>query len=106
MALGTVRSKNRNLQQLSIHIPSALSGIPPEWCFETEQEIEANPGMKWSDLDRLLVQLLESRSIRAAIVVHPSEEERKLTVRPMTVWAKYLLPESINSGFVELFEEP
>ena len=63
---------------------------------------EADPGMQWSDLDRLLPQFLESRPIRARVVYTPDDNERWLGARPMLVWAKYLLPESIKRGIVDL----
>ena len=103
LALGTIGSENRNLQRLSIYIPPDLDCILPEDCGDMEKAIrEADPGMQWSDLDRLLPQFLESRPIRARVVYTPDDNERWLGARPMLVWAKYLLPESIKRGIVDL----
>ena len=109
MALGTIGSENRNLQQLSIHIPPGLSDLSPDWCVEMEEAIEeASPGMQWSDLDRILVQFLESRPIRAAVVYPPDDAEDywRFRTRPMRAWANYLLPKSIKRGIVNLVVEP
>ena len=104
MALGTIGLENRNLKQLSIHIPPDLSGLSPDRCAKTEEAIEeASPGMRWSDLDRFLVQFLESRLIRAAVVCNSGGRFR---ARRMKVWAKYLLPESIKRGVVNPAVEP
>ena len=106
MALGTIGLENRNLRRLSIHIPSDLGGVLPEDRGDMEKAIrEADPGMQWSDLDRLLPQFLESRPIRARVVYTPDDNERWLGVMPTSVWAKYLLPESIKRGIIDLVLE-
>jgi hypothetical protein len=56
MALQTVESKN--LQQITIHYPTILTGTIEEAVHQAQE---------WQELDRLLVQFWTSRSIRPKI---------------------------------------
>ena len=63
---------------------------------------EANHGMKWSDLDCLLVKLGESCAIRTTVVW--DEPKTGVVVRGME-WASFLLPEMMKRGAVDLSEK-
>ena len=102
-ALGTIGSEHRNLQQLTIHIPTELCNVSPYGCPRIEEAIEAaNPGTRWSDLDILLVRFLESHPVRATVVCHPSYEDSG--ARPMRDWVGYLLPKSVEGKIVDIKE--
>ena len=60
----------------------------------------ANSRMGWSDLDRLLVEFWESRSI-CLLVLCPSRDWRSVQE-----WVKYLLPEVMKRGIVDVVEIP
>lgn len=98
MMLETITSGHRDLRQISIHIPYA-----PDYNRDLrliEQVSAAKPGMRWSDLDRLLVQLWESHSIKSKVVC-PRSRNRTMRVED---WTKYLLPGIADRGIVELIE--
>ena len=73
-------------QQISIYIPIGLECVAVR---ETELAIE-NAGMRWPDLNNLLVEFWESRSIRVKIAC--TLRERPGVERTMRDWAEYLLP--------------
>lgn len=104
MALETISSKHRDLEQISIHIPCVLGAVTDENFAVVERAMEeAEPGMRWSDLDRFLVQFLESHSIHMTIV-YPRPEE-KCGMREMEEWARCLLPELTGRGIVDVVEQ-
>jgi hypothetical protein len=100
MTLETIGSRHRDLQRICIHIPHILSYAIQEDGITIEQTEVANPGTRWLGLDRLLVQLWESRSIRPK-VVYPRAMDGK---RGLRAWAGYLLPEITKRGIIDLVE--
>ena len=100
MTLETITSRQRDLQRISIHIPHILSYAIQEDGVTIEQTEVANPGTRWLDLDRLLVQFWESRSIRPK-VVYPRTMDGKKGLRD---WAGYLLPEITKGGIIDVVE--
>jgi len=82
--------KPKSLQQITIRLPAAFS--PP-----TEETVHQGQG--WEDLDRLLIQLWTSRSIRPKVVCESREEE--CDSRDL---AQILLPELAKRGFIETVE--
>ena len=67
---------------------------------------EAEPGtrsLRWPELDRFLVQFLESRTIRVTAVYPPPNP--KYGTKEMENWARYLFPESTRKGIVDLAEQ-
>ena len=103
--LETLGSKQRGLRQISIRVPSDLVYVAAEDCAVVEQRIEkANPGTRWSDLDRVLVRLWESH-VTHVTVVYPQPGRRR-GAREMKDWAVYLLPEVTKRGIIDLVEEP
>lgn len=98
-ALETIMSTHREHPQILIHIPYAPDYVRDRGLIQ--QVEEAGSGMRWSDLDRLLVQLWESCSIRSMIVCPRS----KIKTRGVEDWARYLLPEIASRGRVELVDE-
>ena len=100
MALKTITSSHRNLQQISIRLPSHFGHTIPATI---EQRIEAaRPGMRWPDLDRHLIEFWESRSIRIRILCpHSRPTHGKRGVKD---WVPYLLPELTKKGVIDLVE--
>lgn len=58
----------------------------------------------WLDLDPLLVQFWESRSIRTKIVHPPHDPDDE--EEGVDNWPEYLLPESMRRGIIDLVQEP
>jgi hypothetical protein len=65
-ALQTITPEHRNLQQITIHIPYYLTIVRD--FADIRQVIGIAQYGVWWDLDRLLVQLWESRSIRPKVI--------------------------------------
>ena len=106
MTLETIAPKHRDFQQVTIHIPSFVSYVSAESLTMAEEEwIEnASPGVRWSDLDRVLIKLWESHMTRVK-VIYP-EPWISHVGREMKDWAVYLLPESTKRGITDLVQEP
>lgn len=103
--LETITSKHQDLRQVSIKIPSDLAYLTAQNCAKIQRRIEeANPGMRWSDLDRLLIKLRESHAIRTT-VVYPKPEIGE-GAKDLMGRAAYLLPELTKKGMVDLVEKP
>ena len=96
MALQTITTRSQDLQHISIH---ALPRIP---LINTGANVEETVGEgiygQWLDLDRLLVQFWESRSIRP-----------RVGCTTLDRWDNYtrycigrLLPEATERGIVDL----
>lgn len=101
--LKTITPEHRGLQKISISIPSLLGHVTAEDCGGIERRIEeANLGTRWSDLERLLIECWDSRSIRVE-VVYPQTQTRNLA-RGMKDWAVYLFPELTKRGIIDLVE--
>ena len=98
MALQTIAPKHRDLRRITIHIPFHWS--PASLYSNAWQTIGAPVRRRWLDLDRLLVQFRESRSICPKIVcIAQAEGERNARV-----CVGYLLPEITEGGTSELVE--
>lgn len=89
--LKTITSKHQALRQIAIDIPP-----DPGYRLRAKWIRGAEPGMQWSDLDRLLVQLQESHSICLKIENPPS------MTGGVDEWAGFLLPETTERGTVNL----
>jgi len=99
MALRTITSKHRDLQQISIYLPVPMT---TSIGYNVRETIGKTTYRQWSDLDCLLVQLWESRSIRPRIT----------SEYPVTQWEVVgdfvgrLLPEMTRIGTVDLLRSP
>jgi len=89
MALQTITSEHRDLQQILFYVPPHPASIGNQ---ETDRQ--------WMDLDRLLVQLWESHAIRTGLVYNAAGEREKAVCE----YIKGLLPEITERGIVELVE--
>jgi hypothetical protein len=89
-ALETI-AQHRNLQQISIQVPSILP------------EDEMISGL-WPTLDLVLVQSWESHLIRTKILSPPPGREHEGV--GVADWTVLLLPESMGQGIIDLVEEP
>jgi hypothetical protein len=94
VALKTVTPAHRDLRQISIHIPYYLT--LPRVYTNLRQGIGKASSEEWLDLDRLLVQLWESRSIRPKFVC--------MTKGTLGVSIGYYLPEITRRGIGDLGE--
>ena len=88
VALQTIKSKR--LQQITVN-PYGTAFV----LNATEEMIYR----EWEDLDRLLIQLWTSRSIRPKVVYEVRGEERSLGK-----YAPNLLPELTRGGLVDVVE--
>jgi len=70
--LQTITPKSRDLRQIAIHVPHYLTDVG---SYVIQTAGERIPG-QWLDLDRLLVQFWESRSIRPMVVRTMPGDER------------------------------
>ena len=97
MALRTITPNHRNLRQIFIGIPYALSrhGVGAN----IRQTLGETIYERWLDLDHLFIQLWESNSIRPGVRYScTSESEKKETVDCVSC----LLPEATKRGIVDL----
>jgi hypothetical protein len=92
MTLRTITPEHRDFRQIEIHIPYYL--ILPGDSVNVRQAIGAANFGQWLDLDRLLVKLWESHSIRPKIV--PME------MTGTGDFVECLLPEVMRSGILDL----
>ena len=102
MALETIILKHRDLRKISIQFVYGYdrpTDVDPNLIQLNEA---TKPGIRWSDLDSLLVQLFESRSIQPRIAC----PRLNITTQTLEDLARYLLPETAMRGTMEIFEEP
>lgn len=97
LALQTVGHEHRDLQRISINAHPALTITPSSSYPDIGQAIGEGTIGQWLDLDRLLVHLQESRSIRTRIV-RPRRRSKSGTVD----YIGDLLPEITKKGMIEL----
>ena len=99
--LKTITSNHGDLQGVSIHVAYGYDTFGPG--ADIRQAIgEINYG-HWLDLDRLLIQFLESRSIRPKVIYsHTLRSEEVIDC------VSSLLPEATRRGVIDLVksEEP
>jgi len=95
MALETITPEHQELRQISIYVPYHLT------LYNVGADIRQSLGEKisrrWSDLDRLLVQFWESRSIRPRVGCVRVGEEGQNTEHLIGC----LLPETTKRGIVD-----
>jgi hypothetical protein len=101
--LRTVTNDHRNLRQISLDLPYAF--LSPEFegadPARVRQAVGETVHTGWSELDRLLIQLWESHSIRPkALYSVPSWVDR----RRARICMESLLPETAAGGIVDLIE--
>jgi hypothetical protein len=93
-ALQTITPNHRDLRQITIHIPFYLT--IPEVLADVGEFIGEAPCELWLDLDRLLVQLWETHSIRPRVIC--------TTEGGTGVSIGSLLPEITKRGIIDLVE--
>jgi hypothetical protein len=91
-ALQTITPEHRDLRQLMIHIPRNLTVVG--FVANCEEAVGEQAHGQWLDLDRLLVQFWESRSIRPKVVYTAGLGMRN--------FVESLLPEIIKRGVVDV----
>ena len=96
--LETITSRHQYLQQISIRI-LRVRRYAQEGDFAIDWIERAYPVTWWSDLDRLLVQFWDSRSIRPKVLLPPTRKEVG-----MKDWGEHLFPELTRRGVVDLVE--
>lgn len=95
-ALQTITPEHREFRQITIHVAYGLT------LFNVGYNIRRAVGETiykgWLDLDRLLVQLWESHSIRPKVMTATSGEK----MRGTKYCIKRLLPEMTRRGLIDL----
>ena len=90
--------KSEDLQKIAIHLPGNLD------CKKLELTIKdiggTNSGLRWWNLDRLLVQFWESKSIRPKVLYSQME----YGMERANDLARCLMPESSRRGIIDLVE--
>jgi len=99
MELRSITPKHQDFQQISIYLPGC--GIPHSAGTDARQSIGEVIYGQWLDLDRLLVQLWESRSIRPRVIC-PMPMRTERVVRD---FVGRILPEATGSGIIDLLIE-
>lgn len=96
VALRTITPGHRDLRQIDIWLscPTVLCFSSPEF----RQKVGEEACRQWPDLDCLLVQTLESRSIRLKVMYQPAKEDEER----MRESVGYLLPKMTERGLVEV----
>ena len=92
MALQTITPEHRELHQITIKTPHHTTRLGADLRRAVK---ETNCG-QWLDVDRLLAQLSESRSIRPKVVYTVGQRMKDYVGR--------LLPEITKTGVIDLVE--
>jgi hypothetical protein len=94
--LKTITSNHRNFQRVVICVPLSFfdNGLSLE--LKVGENVREETYLLWTDLDRVLVGLWESRRVRTEVVVREGKEE--LLREGLTV----LLPEMTRREAIEL----
>ena len=95
MALRTITPEHRDLGQISICLPHNLTFV--NVGADIRRSLGETTSRRWSDLDRLLVEFWESRSIRPRVGCATHEQE----VGSMEYCVGCLLPEITKRGIVD-----
>ena len=100
--LETITPQHSDVQRISIRVPDVFGHSIDlgEVDFTIEWDVGEDLHAEWLDLDRLLVQFCESRSIRPTIVYPRVKNHAK----EMREWAGFLLPEVTKRGIADLVE--
>jgi hypothetical protein len=95
--LRTITHDHRKLRQITVHMAPS-SGLD---CVDVKRAIGETAYQEWLDLDRLLVNLWESHSIRPKVLytANPEKDGGRARTR-----MKSLLPELTTREIVELIE--
>jgi len=97
-ALRTVTPEHEGLQRISIRVPFHLT--PSTVCADARQTVGEGIFRQWSELDRLLVQLWESHSIRPKVIYMTLRDETEGT----RDFVQRLLPATTTIGMTDLVE--
>jgi len=98
VALKTITPEHRDLQQVMIYVPYHL--MPVRVCADVRQFFGEAACQQWLDLDCLLVQFWESRSIRPRMIRTTSAGEG----RDMRGCIGLLTPEATRRGIIDVVE--
>ena len=103
VALRTITPNHRDLRQITIHAHFALDlttvALPANVANFNEAKLHIVG--QWLELDRLLVQLCESHSIRLRVLYYAPPTEKK---REMNEYMGHLLPEVMGRGIVDMID--
>ena len=94
MALQTITPKHRDLRQILIDV------YYPDVGIDVRKTIGEVACVQWSELDHILVQFWESRSIRPRAIWTPLGEEKENTWKRDCIGC--LLPEVMRRGIIDL----
>jgi len=93
MALKTITPEHQDLRRISIYLAPHMTCIGPD----AKRSLGEATSRRWSDLDHLLVQFWESRSIRPRVGCERQGENRQNTEYRFGC----LLPEITKRGIVD-----
>ena len=99
VALRTITPRHRDLRQISIHVPYYYSSLI-SIGGDVRQFIGETGCQQWSDLDRILVQSWESRSIRPSVICATSTGDGK----DVTSCIGSLMPEVTRMGIIDMVQ--
>jgi len=94
-ALRTVTPEHRDLQQIFVYMPRQLTHF--DAGTDIRQALGESIAQQWLALDRLLIQLWKSHSIRSKVGYEMCGERRNAEY-----WVGCLLPETTERGIVDL----
>ena len=97
-ALQTITPEHRNLRQISIYVPYHLTLL--DVGTDIKQDLGEVIFSGWSDLDRLLIRLWESHSIRLRVSCALGGG-RQNTLQNTEYCIGCLLPEITERGIIE-----
>ena len=101
-ALRTITKKNQDFRNISIRLP--YHPAVDKHGVGIREIIGDRLSRHWSELDRVLIQLSEARSIRPKVVFTTLKTEEEDSYMPTTMreCVESLLPEAMMVGVVDL----
>ena len=96
MELQSITPKHQDLQQISIHLPGRM--IPSSADTDTRERMGETIYGQWLDIDRILVQFWELRSIRPRVVCLIATGAEPAVGH----FVGSILPEATRSGIIDL----
>ena len=104
MALRTITRKNQDLRRVYILVPYRLVAVGSG--ADIREVIGGPLSGYWSELDRVLIQLSESHSIRPKVFCATFNEEGSGSYTPvaMRAYIACLLPKATKGGVVDVVE--
>jgi hypothetical protein len=97
--LGTITSKHKDFELVSIHLPFFPEDIVP---VDSTQNVEDETYSEWIALDRAFVRLWELLPIRVVAIWTVGSNEAKVTEEQLWCFLKRSWPEATKKGILDL----